>query len=317
MKNDSDNDGIVNPVTNDSSIVFGVLPKDVKRLGDGFKAKLYRCIRNSGAENGDNLHIMHVSTDLDAISDVMVEITNILQSRGFVVIPSDVSKDYTEVDVLIIGGDQQHIRDVINIATISSSIYGLFNRFDVLFYKLNGKTVIGLSPMEKLPLPDKLFRFECMFAIYYNIRKWMDPVVNRGIIADRVADIESILNSIVYWGVEKPSIDLFKMLNRFKINIKDNGRDDSNSEIFFAAMNTVRPVRNLALHGSHKEYNNDDDHFRVDTFNNMVSAMGRDNLCINVNSKDRKTMETMKDCIRLATYSLEWIEEYSERYCKK
>ena len=250
---------------------------------DGFKAKLYRCIRNSGAENDDNLHIMHISTDLDAVSDVMAEITNFLQSRGFLVMPSDVSKDYTDVDVLIIGGDQQHIRGVKNMATTSSSIYGLFNRFDVLVYRLDGKIATGLSPMEELPLPDKLFRFECMFAIYYNIRKWIDSVVNRGIIADRVADIESYLDSIVDWGSEKPSIDLFNMLDRFKINIKDNGRNDSNFEIFFAAMNTVRPVRNLVLHGSHKEYNNDDDHFRVNAFNSMVSAMRRDDLCIDMN----------------------------------
>ena len=309
---------MVNQKTDNSPIVFGVLPGDVKRLGNGFKAKLYQCIRNSGAENGDNLHIMHISTDLDVISDVMAEITNFLQSRGFIVIPSDVSKDYTDVDVLIIGGDQQHIYDVINMVTTSSSIYGLFNRFDALFYKLDGKTVIGLSPMEELPLSEKLFRFECMFAIYYNIRKWIDPVVNRGIIADRVADIESYLNSIVDWGIEKPSIDLFNMLDRFKINIKDNGRTDSNSEIFFTAMNTVRSIRNLVLHGSYKEYNNDDDHFRVNAFNSTVSAMGRDDLCIDMNRKDpRSTMEAMKDCIRLATYSYEWIKEYSKRYGKK
>ena len=308
---------VVNQATDDSPIVFGVLPENVKGLGDGFVAELYQCKRDPDDKAGNNLNIMHISTDLDAISDVIAEITDFLQLRGFFVTRMDVSKDYSEVDVLIIGGDQQHIDDVVKTVNVFSSIYGMFNRFDVLLYRLDEKTATGLSPLEDLPLTDKLFRFECMFAVYYNIRKWIDPVVNRGVIAERMVNIESYLDSVVDWNGKKESDRLSDILKQFKVNVKNDGHDDPNFEIFFAAMNTIRPVRNLILHGSHKKYS-DDDHFRVKEFNKIVSKHGRDDLRINLTRNDsRSTMETMKDCIRLATYSYDWIKEYSKRYGQK
>ena len=318
MTSDSNNDGMVNRVIDDSPIVFGVRPNDIKLFGNGFMYEIYQCSRDPRNDDGNNLNIMHISTDLTAISNVITEIIDFLKLRNFSVECMDVSKEWPEIDILIIGGDKQHTDNAVKLSHIFSSMCGMFDRLDILLYKLDGKTAIGWSPMEKLWLPGDLFKFECMFTICYNIRKWIDPVVNRGIIADRVVDIEGYLDLIVEWNEEPRSVNLFNMLNRFKTNVNDNGHNDLNSEIFFAAMNAIRLVRNISLHGSRKESDNSDDTFSIDKFNKIAIKHGRSDLCAHLISDEfRSKMDAMKDCVRLATYSLEWIKEYSKRYGQK
>ena len=297
-----------------SPIVFGVILEDIKRFGDGFSYEVYQCRRepSDGIGDGDNLNIMHVSTDLTAIHDTITEIVDFLESRHFCVERIDVSKEWSEADVLIIGGNRQRRDDVVKLLHVFSSICGMFDRFDILSYTLDGKTATGWSPMEKLCLFGDSFKFECMFTIHYNIRKWIDPVINRGIIADRVVDIEWYLYLVVEWNEEPQFITLSNTLNRFKINIDDKGRNDLNSEIFFAAMRVVRLIRNMHLHG----FGVDADIYSVImTFNKIVLNHNKKHLWICPQCDDfRSKMDIMKACVGLATYSLEWIKKYKMRY---
>ena len=305
-----------------SQIVFGDVLDEIRRFGADLKYEVYQCTRKPSdcIGEGDNLNIMHVSTDLTAIRDTITEIIDFLRLHSFIVERMNVEKNWEECDVLIIGGDNQHMNSIKKLSSALSTTQNMFDRFDILLYKLNGLTVSGWSSAEKLWFSDKLFKFECMFAIHHNLLRRIDHAINRGIVADICRDIELILNLIVDWNTKKPSIELFKMLEQFKTNIKSNDKynecNDPNFEIFFAAMNVVRLVRNRVLHGSYRKLNNDIDTFGIFEFNEAVVKHKRVELSANPNDNNFKNeMKAVKDCVRLATCSLEWIKEYKTRYC--
>ena len=307
---------MTNNSNNDSPIVFGGLPKDLKSSCDGFKDVVYQCTRQPSTDDGNNINIMHISTDLTVVSDEIIKIINSLKLRNFSVKRVD-TKEWPPIHVLIIGGDQQHINNVAKLSWTLSTMFGMYNSFDVVIYKIDGRKITCCSLMEKLWLPHELFKSECESVIHHNIQKELDHAINRGIIADRVVDIECVLDHIVVWNTENKSTDLSRMLKQFKKNIEHDKCNKSDSEIFFAAMNVIRLVRNKFLHGSHKEPNDVNDPVGINKFIQTARKHKRNDLVVHLINDVKNKTNAMKDCVRLATHSLSWIKRYDKRYGKK
>ena len=315
MTNDSDNDGMVNHVTNDSPIVFGVLPSVIKSWQSKFNADMhnYKCSKYWNKEI--NLNILHISTDLNAASDTIKKITEFLRSRGFTYDHTLNTKKWIDVDVLIVGGDDQHWNDTADILSNLSSVLGIDVPSDVLMYYLDAdKTVIGALPLENLFPFDELWDMECKCVVYSNIRMWIHGTITFGVITTKSVDIERSIEKVINWKPSKN--DKFSdKIKCFKKDVKRKNRFDSNAELFFIAVNIVREARNTLVHPSNsvkysKLFN------YIDDFNGTARKCGRKDLCREFDDDDpRFSIDVTKHCIRLASYSNDWITEYSKRYC--
>ena len=183
MTRDLDNNGMVNQVTDDSTIVFGVLPSVIRSWQSKCNADMhnYKCSKYWNTEI--DLNILHVSTDLDAASDTIKKITVFLRSRGFTYEYMPNTKKWNDVDILIVGGNSQYWHDTANILRNLSSVLGIDVPFDVLMYYLDDdKMLIGTLPLENLFPFGELWDTECKCVVYSNIRMWIHSTITFGVI---------------------------------------------------------------------------------------------------------------------------------------
>ena len=309
---------MVNQATNDTPIVFGVLPEDVKCWSDGYNAEMYQCTYNGYWSTPIILNILHVSTDLKLVSNEMKEITEFLESRNFIVNRISEPKDWTDANILIIGTDGQHSVGAQKMIDCFPSKFGIIRTLDALLYGPGGEIIVDTLLLKELYFTDDSLKLECISMIISNIRRQLDYVLIRGIFVARSIEIESRIDSIMNEDISYCNdIEFSKKIKDFKISIESKKTLDSNAELFFAAMNVVREARNSLAHipNSTKRSKLDD---YLDNFNGIARKYGRNDLCKEFdNSNPRFQMNMTKHFIRLASYSLEWIKEYSKRYGKK
>ena len=114
MENDSDDDCIVNPVTDDSPIVFGASPADLEQWKSEFDAMMHRCRYVGPGGKNPQLNILHIGTDLKHTAREMSKILGFLESHSFIVSYEPKPKDWSDADILIIGSDTKHSKNAIN-----------------------------------------------------------------------------------------------------------------------------------------------------------------------------------------------------------
>ena len=300
---------------NSTPILFGILPEDIERWKSGFSAEMHKYKCSSYWNVPISLNILHVSTNLDAVSDITAKITNFLELRGFSNehIPNP---NWADADILIIGSNSQHLNDAKNMVLKLPSVFGIVIPSDVLFYKLDGTEAIGLLPSDPLFSTGPSLSLECTYMIYSSMQKWVDNTANRGIMADLTIQIEQCIDYVM----DKNKIDKWEKntlrckIEAFKAHVESENRLDKNAELFFAAMNAVRNTRNTFVHVlSHRP--NGKNELAFLEFNITAMKHGRFDLYMRLSSDNsRHFMETVKYSIMLATHARNWVREYAKQY---
>ena len=317
VENNSDNDGIMNQKTDDSPIVFGVLPEDIKRWSDGYDVEMYQCTYNGDWTTPIILNVLHVSTNLKLVSDEMKEIIKFLKSRNFNVNSISKPKDWTDADVLIIGTDGLNTVGAQKMIDRFPSNFGIVRTLDALLYGPDGKLIVDTLLLKELYFTDDSLKLECISMIISNIRRQLDYILIRGIFAARSIEIESCIDGIMNGDTSyHDDIAFGNKIKYFKKNIKNKNQFDSNAELFFTAMSIVRRVRNDLVH-TPQSLKDDGLDCYMHIFNEIADECGRNDLCKVFKPGPRFQINVTKHFIRLASYSLEWIKEYSKRYGQK
>ena len=304
--------------TDNSPIVFGVLPDNIERWKSGFHAEMYRYKCGSYWNVPISLNILHVSTNLNAVSDITKEITNFLKIHGFSSEYISNPKNWSDADILLIGSDDHRFDDAKNMVLNLPAAFGIVAPFDVLFYKLDGMVATGLLPWKPLFSTGPLLRLECTCMVYSSMHKWVDPTTNRGILAAITIEIEKCIDAVMNKNDtrEWERKNLYCKIKAFKTYVKSKDQLDANAKLFFAAMNVVRGARNMFVHPlSHRSDGKNNQNFNK--FHLAVIEPGRADLCMQWSSDNsRHSIDAAKYAIKLATHAHHWACEYAKRYAK-
>ena len=190
-----------------------------------------------------HVNVFHVSTDLNNGKQEINKISQFLKYEGYDVKYQQHPKSWHDVDVLIIGSDKAHLDNVDYIIRTVLKM-GIMPHWDVLCYG------IGYDPSSVLPFEDQVlyssssFSTHGIYITFAHVRRRDDSITLMGLQAHMMRAIEKDMDDILQTGAKH--FDEKKKLLRDKI--KNDGNWNSDAEIFFAVINVLQKIRNMAIH---------------------------------------------------------------------
>ena len=213
----------------------------------GFHFEMFRCTDNNRGRS-KYVNILHVSTDLDGMRGETNQIVQFLKVMGFDIEhePHMEPRNGMDVDVVIVGSEAARFMDAAYlIQRIPMGFLGLVPNWDVLWYGTDSIPRPDL-PSNLLPLcSGHAFSMYGICLVHAHIRRRDDLSAWRGLFLTMLIAIEHFVDKMMDTLDER---SVHKKVCKFKYRVRSDGRWGSDAELFFAAVDIMRRMRNMGSH---------------------------------------------------------------------
>lgn len=227
---------------------FGSPPDtEESRMSKDFAIEVFQCT-NQDEDRSKYVTILHASTDISKGRSEMNKITQFMQNREFDVIHKpgwDKDSDGV-VDVIILGSDDARFEATYSIIRrISLGFLGIFPYWDVLWYGTDYSPQPDMPATVKPVCSNQEFSLDGICMIHANIRRRDDIAAWDGLYVVALKEIESHIDRVM--GTQSTD-SVYKKICRFEDKVKSDGLWGPDAELFFAAVEIIRNVRNTGAH---------------------------------------------------------------------
>ena len=225
---------------------------------------MYR-FTDHGRERARHVNMLHLGTDLDAVTSEMNRIVQFMNKVGYEVDLEQGLSLYNDREMILTGSDTDMIIMGSDAARYASARYvlwcigigwfGIVPYWDVLWYGMDGAPepfIEQLEPDVRRADPplcsSREFSSDGACLLHAHIRRRDDVAASRGAYNSILIELEGRINLLMkrekVWKIRSAD----KKFEAFKAKVTNEGHSKPEIDLFFAAVDVLRNSRNVGAH---------------------------------------------------------------------